>query len=490
LEESSDDSDEDADTSEAAAEGEGDPSAPAPRGEEARLRTRPGSPRYLQRRGRRGRRRAGRFTRSEETATPEAAPASPESGEEDGALPIRRTDIATLLSKGKEILVQISKEPLGKKGARITSHIALPGRYLVYMPTVEHIGVSRKVASDDERRRLRGLIRKHRTGMPGGFIARTAAEGSSEEEIHGDMLFLYNLWLDIRERAENRSGPGLIHQDLDIVERILRDQLDEDFKTVWVDSEEEYERILRFVERFQPRLLSCVKLYTRSKPIFDEFNISNEMEKALRPKVWLKSGGYIVINQTEALVTIDVNTGKYVGKSDRLEDTIVNTNVEAVREIVRQLRLRDLGGIIVIDFIDMEDRKNRQRVLQAFEEELRLDRAPSKVLPFNDFGLISITRKRVKQSLERTLCTPCPYCQGAGSVKSIQTVIFEILEEARKMAASLERQKDVTLRVNPEVARRLKSRDNNYLQEVEEMLHRHVLVRSEPTLHRENYSID
>ncbi len=461
--------------------------------EQARLRSPQRSSRYLQRRGRRGRRRSGRprGEQSEQRDVKEEAPPASERPAEATASPSGQLSISDLLSKGREILVQIAKEPLGRKGARITSYIALPGRYLVYMPTVEHVGVSRKIASDGERSRLRSIVQTHRTGMPGGFIVRTAGEGASEEEVRGDMLFLYNLWLDIREKAEKRGSVGLIHQDLDIVERILRDQFSEEFKNIWVDGEEEYERILRFVERFQPQLLSRVKLYTRSKPIFDEFNVTQEIEKALRPKVWLKSGGYIVINQTEALVAIDVNTGKYVGKSDRLEDTIVNTNLEAVKEIVRQVRLRDLGGIIVVDFIDMDDRKNRQRVMVALDQELRTDSAPSKALQFNDFGLVAITRKRVKQSLERALCSPCPYCHGSGNVKSVQTVTHEILEEARKVATTIEeRQKDMTLRVNPEIARFLKARDNTYLQEIEDILRTHVLVRSDQSLHREHFDIN
>ena len=395
--------------------------------------------------------------------------------------------ITDLLSEGQEVLVQISKEPLGRKGARITSHIALPGRYLVYMPTVEHTGVSRKIVSEGERRRLRKAVIAHHEGMPGGFIVRTAGEGVEEDKIADDMKFLYDLWLDLRERADSGPAPSRIHQDLDVVERILRDQLADTFKTIWVEGEEEYERILRFVERFQPDLLKQVKLYTRRKPIFDEFNITAELEKALRPKVWLKSGGYLVINQTEALVAIDVNTGKYVGKSDSLEETIVNTNLEAVQEVVRQMRLRDLGGIIVVDFIDMDDRANRRKVMAALEQELELDRAPSKALRFNDFGLVAITRKRVKQSLERTLCTPCPYCHGSAYVKSPQTVIHEILAEAKKKARSMEKRKDVTLRVNQEVARVLKSRDSTYLQDIEQLLRSHVLVRSDVSLHRENF---
>jgi len=243
------------------------------------------------------------------------------------------------------------------------------------------------------------------------------------------------------------------------------------------------------VQRFQPALVSRVKMYTRSTPIFDEFGITNEIEKALRPKVWLKSGGYIVINQTEALVAIDINTGKYVGKSNRLEDTIVKINTDAIKEIVRQIRLRDLGGIIVVDFIDMDERKNRQKVMQSLEEAMRADRAPYKILQFNDFGLVAITRKRVKQSLERTLCAPCPYCEGAGYVKSVQTVISEIMQEAQRMRKSLEAEHDVVLRVNPEVAKVLKSNQNTWLQEIEETLGRNVLVKSDALLHQTKFDL-
>jgi ribonuclease G len=404
--------------------------------------------------------------------------------EKSGAAP----SISDLLREGQEIIVQIAKEPLGQKGARITSHIALPGRFLVYMPTVDHIGVSRKIPSDEERLRLKRVLQNNRTGIPGGYIVRTAGEGRTEEELRADMLFLYNLWLDMRQKAERRPAPMLIHHDLNVVERVLRDQLTSSFKSIWVDNEETYESVLRFVQRFQPALVNRVKLYTRSNPVFDEFNITSELEKALRPKVWLKSGGYIVINQTEALVAIDINTGKYVGKSNRLEDTIVKTNTDAVKEIVRQIRLRDLGGIIVVDFIDMDERKNRQKVMQALEEAMRADRAPYKILQFNDFGLVAITRKRVKQSLERTLCTPCPYCEGAGYVKSPQTLVAEILQEAQKIAKAVEG-KDVMLRVNPDVARILKSNQNTYLQELEEILGRTVIVKSDPQLHQEKFDL-
>jgi ribonuclease G len=397
--------------------------------------------------------------------------------------------IADLLKEGQEIIVQIAKEPLGQKGARITSHIALPGRFVVYMPTVDHVGVSRKIPSDEERQRLKRVLQTHRQGIPGGFICRTAAEGRTEEELSADMHFLYNLWLDLRQKAEKKPAPALLHHDLDLVQRILRDQLTSNFKTIWVDSEDLYESMLRFVQRFQPALVSRVKLYTRSAPIFDEFGITGEIEKALRPKVWLKSGGYIVINQTEALVAIDINTGKYVGKSNRLEDTIVKINTDAIKEIVRQIRLRDLGGIIVVDFIDMDERKNRQKVMQSLEESMRADRAPYKILQFNDFGLVAITRKRVKQSLERTLCSPCPYCEGAGYVKSVSTVISEIMQEAQRTRKALENERDVVLRVNPEVAKLLKSNQNSFLQEIEETLGRNVLVKNDPLLHQTKFDL-
>jgi ribonuclease G len=453
-------------------------------------------PRYLHRVSRRMRRKSrgapGEGVRAgQHEARPEAAVRTapePRVPPTANGKPEKGASISDLLREGQEIIVQIAKEPLGQKGARITSHIALPGRFLVYMPTVDHIGVSRKIPSDEERSRLKRVLQTHRAGIPGGFIVRTAGEGHTEDELRADMMFLYNLWLDLRQKAERKPAPALIHHDLNVVERVLRDQLTSAFKNIWVDNEEVYESVLGFVQRFQPALVSRIKMYTRITPIFEEFGITAELEKALRPKVWLKSGGHIVINQTEALVAIDVNTGKFVGRSNRLEDTIVKTNTDAIKEIVRQIRLRDLGGIIVVDFIDMDERKNRQKVMQSLEEAMRADRAPYKILQFNDFGLVAITRKRVKQSLERTLCMPCPYCEGAGYVKSAQTVVGEILQEAHKLAKAVEG-KDVMLRVAPDVARLLKSNQNTYLQELEEILGRTVIVKSDAQLHQEKFDL-
>ncbi len=397
--------------------------------------------------------------------------------------------ISDLLKEGQEILVQIAKEPIGKKGARITSHIALPGRFLVYMPTVNHTGVSRKISSEEERQRLKRIILSERENGHGGFIVRTAAQSASEEELRADIRFLKGLWQDIKNRAESSKPPALIYHDLNVVERVLRDQVTSDFSVIWVDTEAEYERILRFFNRFQPGMVKRVKLYTKETPLFEQFGLQEEMNKALKSKVWLKSGGYIVINQTEALVAIDINTGKYVGKTQRLEDTIVKTNVDAIKEIVRQIRLRDLGGIIIIDFIDMDERRNRQRVMQALEEELRHDRAPSKTLQFNDFGLVAITRKRVKQSLERTIGAPCPYCQSTGYVKSVTTVCNEIYVEMRKIAKHLEHE-DVMLRVHPDVAKELKSNNARLLNEMEELTKRTIIVKSDPAVHQEQFDIN
>ena len=401
--------------------------------------------------------------------------------------------ITDLLDEGQEILVQIAKEPIAKKGARITSHIALPGRFLVYMPTVEHVGVSRKIESDSERHRLRKLIqilRAEEDVPSGGFIVRTAGVGVSEKDLRDDVRYLVRTWLDIRSAAEKAKPATLVHRDLDLVQRILRDQLSDDFTAIRVDAEDEYERIVEFVNRIQPRMVKRVKLYTKEDPILEKYGVQAEIDKAIKPRVWLRSGGYLVINQTEALVAIDVNTGKFVGRGGgRLEDTITRTNLEAVDEIVRQIRLRDLGGIIVLDLIDMEERRNRTRVMQALQEALRHDKSPTKVLSFNDFGLVIMTRKRVKQSLERILCAPCQYCQGAGLVKSPQTICYELLEEARRLAKGMNgdrKNKQVLLRVNPEVARALRGPERDIFNELEEYLGP-VDVNSDPAIHQEQF---
>ncbi len=400
--------------------------------------------------------------------------------------------IEDLLKEGQEILVQVVKEPLGTKGARLTSHVTMPGRFLVFMPTVDHVGVSRKIESREERSRLRNIVKQFREthGFIGGVIIRTAASGRSEADIVSDLSYFHEIWTEVRRKMENRRPPAVLFQEQSLVTKLLRDMLTDDYTAIRLDDEAEHRRVVALVERIMPTMLPRVKMYTKEFPIFEEYGIQAEIDKALRPKVWLKSGGYLVINPTEALVAIDVNTGRYVGKktSGRLEDTIVKTNLEAVKEIVRQIRLRDLGGIIVLDLIDMEEKKNRQKVFQEVEKELRKDRSPSKALQVSDFGLVIVTRKRVKQSLERQLTEPCPYCSGSGSIKSSATICFEILTELRKVGTELDGQ-GVLLRVNPDIARALKEEESAVLRELQQVLGRPVTIRPDAHLHHEQFDV-
>lgn len=408
--------------------------------------------------------------------------------------PVPQANIKDLLKAGQDVIVQVNKEPVGVKGARITAHVSLPGRFMVYMTTATHNGIAKKIQPESERSRLRKIVDKHSNGKPGGFVVRSAARGASEEELVADIEFLQKQWQGLQAKAGRRKAPAKLHSDLDIVERVLRDQSGQGFKTIWIDAEVEYERIMRFVERFHPELVPCVKLYTKSQPIFDSFGITKDLDRALKPKVWLKSGGYLVIDQTEALVAIDVNTGRYVGKSDRLEDTVLKTNLEAAEEIVRQLRLRDLGGIIVIDFIDMEDRKNRQQVHQVLQEALKRTRSPSRLLPFNDFGMVVITRKAVRQSLERAMCRPCPACAGSGKVKSSATVLSEAFSAANRLAAKNkhnrgEPARHVTLRVHPDIGKSLKQKSSRHIESLEEAVGTSVLVENDATMSPDEFTL-
>jgi len=400
--------------------------------------------------------------------------------------------IEDLLREGQEILVQVVKEPLGTKGARLTSHVTMPGRFLVFMPTVDHVGVSRKIESRDERARLRGIVREFREahGFTGGVIIRTAASGRPKEDILSDLEAFHTIWTDLRQKMESSRAPAVVYREQNLVGKLLRDLLTDEFQAIRLDNAQDYQRVLELVERILPVLVPRVKLYSKPFPIFEEYGVQAEIDKALKSKVWLKSGGSIVINQTEALVAIDVNTGRYVGKksSGRLEDTIVKTNLEAVKEIVRQLRLRDLGGIIVLDFIDMEDKKNRQKVLQAVEQELKKDRSPSKALAVADFGLVIITRKRVKQSLERVLTEPCPYCSGTGSIKSSATICYEILSEVKKIGPDLNGHR-LLLRVNPDIARALREEESAVLRDLKQSIGKDVTVRADMQLHHEQFDV-
>lgn len=392
------------------------------------------------------------------------------------------------LHEGQDLLVQVVKEPLGTKGARITTHASLPGRYLVFMPTVEHVGVSRKITDEEERRRLKTTLKELRQEHGGGgFIARTAGQGRPREEFSRDARYLARTWDEVRAVASRERAPFLLHREPSLVQRLLRDILNDEIASIRLDDEREHRRTLDLVRELQPELAPRVHLHGPTPDLFEEYGVTTELEKALRPKVWLASGGYLVIDQAEALVAIDVNTGRYTGKHN-LEETIVKINLDAAREVARQIRLRDLGGIIVVDFIDMEERKNRQKVLSALEQELRRDRAPSKVLSVSEFGLVILTRKRVKLSLEHLLCQPCPYCAGSGMVKSVATVCSEIHAEVRKLAGDL-RGHRLRLRVNPAVGRALAGEEAGVLRDLSARVGHDIGVQVDPLLHQEQFDV-
>jgi ribonuclease G len=373
--------------------------------------------------------------------------------------------IEELIQEGQEILVQVAREPLGTKGARITSHITLPGRYLVYMPMESHIGVSRKIENEAERQRLRHLMEELNEKNE-GVIVRTAGVGKSRAELQADLEFLRSLWQKIRQKAEALKAPALVQKDLDLVFRLFRDLFTRDVARLVVDSPSEYERCLEFTESLFPDLRSLLFLYTEDEPIFKSFGIEKEIEKTLRPKVWLKSGGYIVIEETEALVSIDVNTGKYVGKHD-FEETVFRTNLEAAREIARQVRLRDLGGIIIIDFIDMARQEHRDKVVVELKEALKPDRSPTNVSLISDLGLVEMTRKRVKQGLIRSISQACPVCGGTGAVRALPSIAHQILREAEWQ---LYRRKPSQLRIraHPDVTAWLKAEEAEVIEALQQ----------------------
>ena len=394
--------------------------------------------------------------------------------------------IEDLLTEGQELLVQISKEPIGTKGARITSHISLPGRHLVYMPTVDHIGISRRIESEEERERLRQSVESMRA--PGtGFIVRTVSEGKSEGDLRHDMEFLVGLWENLSRGIDEVSAPGLIHSDLDVTSKVLRDILTEDVKRIVVDNVEEYDKIVRFLRTFMPRLNYCIELYKGDEPVFDAYGLEVEISRSLGRKVWLKSGGSIIIEQTEALVAIDVNTGRYVGKHN-LEDTILKTNLEALKEIAFQLRLRNIGGLIIIDFIDMEKEAHREKVHAMLEEALKFDKNKTNILKISELGLVEMTRKRVRESIGRTLCEPCSYCEGKGYVRGKLTIIYEILRELHREMADLPAG-HVTLLAHPEITGLLIDEERCGLDELEQRYGRTVSINSRPGFHIEQFEI-
>jgi len=394
--------------------------------------------------------------------------------------------IEDLLRKGQEVLVQVAKESLGTKGARVTSFISLPGRYLVYMPQAHHIGVSRRIRDDRERDRLRQIVKALRPAS-GGFIARTVAEGKGEEEFATDVQFLARLWAQTQSRFEHAPAPSVLHEEMDLIFRVVRDLFSVDVDEFLIDSPDAYRRCVEFTSSLVPALTSRVRLYDETPPVFEATGIEREIEKALRRRVWLKSGGHIGIDQTEALVSIDVNTGKYVGKRD-FEQTILKINLEAVTEIVRQIRLRDLGGIIIIDFIDMEREDHRQQVFRALKRALAEDKARTNVLEISELGLVEMTRKRVRQDLQSLFCVPCPACKGSGVVKSDATLAAEIFRKIQA-AATEGGSQEILIRVHPDMAQRLETEEREGMELLKERVGRKLSIQAVPALHREEYEI-
>jgi ribonuclease G len=398
----------------------------------------------------------------------------------------RGQKIEDLLREGQEVLVQVAKEPIGTKGARITSYISLPGRHLVFMPTVDHIGISRRIGTDKERKRLRDVIESQRP-KGAGFIVRTVAEGASEKELRDDMDFLMKLWKEVLRKNERARPASLLYSDLDLVLRTVRDTLTSAVEKLIVDSKPEFERVQKFVAAFMPEYQGRIELYEGAEPIFDGFGIEGEIDRALERKVWLKSGGSLIIDQGEALTAIDVNTGRFVGKRN-LEETITKNNLEACREVADQLRLRNIGGIIVVDFIDMDKEQNREKVFKAFNEALKADRARANVSKISELGLVEMTRKRTRESLARKLTEPCFYCEGKGYLKSKTTICYEILRELRRSGDSV-KEDSVVVSCHPEIADLLATSDHEYLEDIEKRLQKRVLVKSRPSYHMEQYEI-
>jgi ribonuclease G len=395
--------------------------------------------------------------------------------------------IDSLLKVGQELLVQVTKDPLPNKGARVTTQVTFPGRFVVFLPTVSHIGVSRKIEDEAERLRLRELLETLPRAGSGGVIVRTAGEGRSAEDFSADLAYLRARWESVRSRAETAVAPALMHQDFDLALRLVRDLFSADFSLLWVDGESTYERIVEFLDQVQPQLVSRVKLDREERGLFERFGIEKEIEAALKPKVWLKSGGYLVINPTEALVAIDVNTGRFVGQHN-LEETALAANLEAVEEAVRQIRLRDLGGIIVLDLIDMTEPAHREQVFNALELELRKDRGKHKVLSISEFGLVQITRKRSRANLERLLTQTCPYCEGSGRIKSVATICLSLRRAALALRGTLI-SKELLVRVHPEVARMLQREERSILEEIERELAVGIIVQADAKLHHSSFDI-
>ena len=394
--------------------------------------------------------------------------------------------IEKMLHKGQEIVVQVTKEAIGTKGPRLTTQISLPGRYVVYMPNMDYLGISRRIESRQERQRLRQLISKKKP-QNCAVIARTACEGIEDKQIISDINYLHKQWGEIRKRSEKAQAPELIHEEVGMLIGMVRDILTDDVDKIVVDSDREYKKLVRHLRNFSPKLASKTKHYRERTAMFDKFGVENEIEKSLERKVWLKKGGYLIIEQTEALVAIDVNTGRFVGKRDQ-EETILETNLLAAREIPRQLRLRDIGGIIVIDFIDMESEANKRKVLSELRHHLRKDRSRSKAFAVSDLGLVEVSRKRVRPSLLSFFSEECPYCKGIGKVLSFESLANKIERWIRRVGAKT-KERRIQLRVNSSLAVYLEDERREMLDELEKRYRMNIEIQDDPRLHREDYKV-
>ncbi len=411
----------------------------------------------------------------------------PEEDKISGSSSSNKTPIQDLLKEGQSIMVQVSKDPLGTKGARLTTHISLPGRFVVYLPTVRHLGISRRIENEKERERLRQLVQK--INPTGGVIVRTAGEGASAESLNADIEYLDRLGKEIFKNYEKRKSPGLVHSELDVELRALRDMMNENVSAVWVDDYDVHKKIVKFVSQLMPKYKHNIIYYEEKKPLFDLYDIDMEISRSMDRKIWLKSGGYIVIDEAEALVVVDVNTGRFVGKKD-LEDTILKTNLEAVREIAHQLRIRNCGGIIIIDFIDMEKETHREKVLDALKEEVEKDRARTNVMSMSTLGLVEMTRKRIRPSLIKTLCEPCSYCEGKGYIKRKSTVCNEIFRELERDAGLIENKKtNIVIHCHAQVVDWIYEVEGESLEHTEKKIGRSVAFKIEPNYHLEQYEI-
>ena len=400
--------------------------------------------------------------------------------------------ISELLHEGQMITVQIMKDMLGSKGARLTTDLSIPSRFLVYMPFGEHIGISQRIENEAERERLKSIIKQikeeNNQSLTGGVIVRTAAEGVSEAELHQDMMYLIKLWQHVKDKKQQTQTPTLIYQELPLYQRIIRDLVIQDISKVLVDSRETFSKIVEFVREFVPNAEEKIEHYPGERPLFELYNVEDDLQKALSRKVSLKSGGYLIIDQTEAMTTVDVNTGSFVG-SRTLEDTVFKTNLEATHAIARQLRLRNLGGIIVIDFIDMQEADHRAQVLKAFEKMLTRDHAKTKITQVSELGLVEMTRKRTRESLEHLLCEVCSTCQGRGSVKTAETVCYEVFREILREARAYDAANGYMVIANQKIIVRLLSEESAAIADLEFFIGKPIRFQVESLYTQEQYDI-